>query len=634
MSSVVALIDWGRWGGPAERQHALAVERMLLAAPHRAVDGTWRANLGPAVLGIGLRATTVRQRGCRSPIFIDSVARLGVVCDARLDNLDQLHGGLGLDAGTSSDAELIARAYTRWDLDVAARLRGDFSFVVFDGSRQRVIAARDPFGVRNLHYRAQGSVFAVATEVAQLLEDSPSHDEIDPLAILDHLTGHYAYQRPTFFRSITRVEPGHVLVATVDRQTQMRYWHPPQTSLPPAPVAEYASEFGRLFRRSVRARLTSPSPTATQLSGGLDSSSIVCLAVGELSATPALTPALTALAATFPGLDCDESTYIEMVRAKTGVPLETWSGISDGASDDELMVVDRATPFGRILGIGNGPPTDLELARARGARVLLTGEGGNQVTEETNFAETLVGQGRWGPLCEHLFGPRDGGEPLRARLQRGLSMLRRHRIGVPVPWRDVFDDYYDRQEWDRRSVPDWAGPRLRSIWPGPYPDSVPQRWSSRRQEAIWSQVNDARCTWNNDYYDQIAARHGVEVRYPFLDFDLVTFMLSLPESVVAEAGGPRGIHKAAMAEIVPKPILERRWGVAFDRARIRNVHRALPVIRDTITSSRWVSGDYVRRSAAIGLLNRLAGAEGDHGSWRSWDLLRNIAALEIWLRAI
>jgi len=609
---------------------------MLGAVAHRNVDGVWRDELDGAVLGFGLRATTARQRACRQPIFVDRSSRIAAVCDARLDNLDDLHRELGLEGGPVSDAELIARAYERWDLDAVVRLRGDFAFALFDRARRRILAARSPFGIRGLHYRSTGPVFALATEPTQLLQDPDTPKEVDSLAVLDHLTGEYAHHRPTFFRAIARVEPGHVLVATSDRQTQLRYWYPPTKELPPAPVVEFASEFGRLFRQSVRARMASPSPTTMHLSGGLDSSSIVAVAVDELRRHPSLTPSLTALGATFPGLDCDESSYIETVRAHTGVSLQTWNGVSESRSSDELLVVDPATPYGRPLGIGNGPPGDLETARALGARVLLTGEGGNHVSEETNFVETLIGQRRWRGLAVHLFGTRVPGEPPRARIQRGVGLLMRHRLMVPSRLRDAFDCYLDKEKWERRPVPDWIGPALRALWPGPHPDSLQSKahWASRRQKAVWSQVSDARATWNLDYHDQVAARYGVEVRFPFLDVDLVTFVLSLPESVVGETEDPRGMHKAAMRGVVPRSVLDRRTGATFDNAHMHNFRKALPAIRAAILAPDWWAGDYVLQSAARRLLDDVTRAGTGSVAWTTVTLLRNIAALEIWLRAI
>ena len=220
MSSIVALVDWTQ-----VCDRSSEVESLLLIRPERCCDGRWVRALGPCTLGLGLRATTRRQQRLAEPIHRDELAKTLVVCDARIDNFEDLTRDLGLDSGVS-DAALIAAAYARWDLDAAHRLDGDFAFVVWDQRRSRLYAARDRFGVRTMSYRADGRSLLIATEVGQVLADPETPRQLDDLAMLDHLTWQYQYHRLTFFQAISRLEPGHYLVGTRDAVSPYRYWHP------------------------------------------------------------------------------------------------------------------------------------------------------------------------------------------------------------------------------------------------------------------------------------------------------------------------------------------------------------------------------------------------------------------------
>jgi len=257
MSSVVALVDWG-----LIPESSLQVDGILLARPERSCDGRWVRTLGPCTVGLGLRATTGRQRGCAEPIFCDERNQTMVVCDARIDNFDELARDLGIDP-FASDAELIATAYARWDLDTARRLDGDFAFAVWDQRRSRLFAARDRFGVRTLCFRETAQKILVATEVGQVIADPDTPRDLDDLSLLDHLTWQYGYHRLTFFRAVTRIEPGHYLVGTQGGASQCRYWHPETTSRSVASVDEYAHAFATVLEQAVRERMTAPSPVLT-----------------------------------------------------------------------------------------------------------------------------------------------------------------------------------------------------------------------------------------------------------------------------------------------------------------------------------------------------------------------------------
>jgi asparagine synthase (glutamine-hydrolysing) len=636
VSSLVALVDWT---GSTTTQ--LDVESLLRTAPHRHPDGLWKASAGVASLGFGLRATTRRQRACASPIWHVSDEDLLVVCDARIDNLDQLSKELAdLEIASVSDAAVVAKAYRRWGVDAAAKLDGDFAFIVWDCRRRRLYAARDRFGLRSLHYRTTGRRFVVATEVGQILAETETPRHIDPDSVLHHLLWEYGQHRRTFFSAIRRIEPGHFLLATPEATKQVRYWVPPSSPHSGGTIHDYAREFEAIFRNAVAERLESSTPVTVHLSGGLDSSSIVCVA-SELSRInhPAVPP-LTALTATFPGLDCDESSFVETVRAAAGIPLLTWNGVGNDGGEATL-VSDVAAPFGQIVGLGGGPPTDLVLSARLGARVLLSGEGGNQVTTEPRFFETLLRQHQWNRSWGQIVDVLRRAGSRKENLSRAFRLFWGGRRAIfPPAWADLVTESRRQSAWRKRTPPAWLGPLLRAMWPGPAPErhgSPHPTWNGR-QRALWNQLTDPRQEWVMDLWDANAAHFGVEARFPFWDTTLVEFMLALPDAAASEFGQPRGVHKLALGAVLPREILERSDGAVFSSAQIENVALLIPAIRRVLRDGPWASHQYVDRAEAGKLLECVAAPSGvgalSSEGWRDWALLRDIAALELWMRAI
>src|SRR5581483_5334175 len=134
------------------------------------------------------------------------------------------------------------------------------------------------FGVRTLFYRNDGNEFLLASEMEPLLEADGVHNELEDEAVLDYLLHDHRSRRETFFRGLLRVQPGHWLLARAGVVGECPYWRPPAEVVRLTDEQEYAGEFRRLFLASVEARLDRDCPTVAQLSGGLDSSSIVAAA--------------------------------------------------------------------------------------------------------------------------------------------------------------------------------------------------------------------------------------------------------------------------------------------------------------------------------------------------------------------
>ena len=200
--------------------------------------------------------------GPRSPIGLEPTETgLSVGWDGRLDNADELGKALSLQNGVPTH-RLIARAFRAWGSAFPSKLRGDFAVIVWDEHQRRAIAARDPFGIRPLYFRATREAFWLSSRIDVLLRTLDGVPRLDDRRVLEYLLGRYRTLDATFFSDVQEVPPGKVLWVNQDGWDSVRYWYPPAKSVCESvgDTRQYEEEFRRLFLRSVRLRLQSEKP--------------------------------------------------------------------------------------------------------------------------------------------------------------------------------------------------------------------------------------------------------------------------------------------------------------------------------------------------------------------------------------
>ena len=273
--------------GPAEQASARRINGAAqLLMPSRATFWTE----GPVALAcvspcVDEAVPTEAKRATTGP------GRCMLVFDGRLDNRRDLVDDLRLrDVDSRSrDADLVLAAYETWGDECASRLIGDFAFGLWDGSRRRLVCVRDVFGVRPLYFRVAYDVVCFATQLRQILAASKDSPSFDLEFIADRLVegADYADSANTPYRGVTRLKPGHRLIAEGGRVRTERYWRwtagRRNASLG---HEDYAEEFREVFIQAVEARMRGSGQVWSDLSGGLDSSSIVSVAARHQKRRP------------------------------------------------------------------------------------------------------------------------------------------------------------------------------------------------------------------------------------------------------------------------------------------------------------------------------------------------------------
>jgi asparagine synthase (glutamine-hydrolysing) len=305
-------------GRPVERTD---VQRMVDSIAHRGPDGCGVWTDGSVGLGHRMLWTTPESLHEKLPLS-NKTGDLTITADARIDNRDELILVLnfnGRPRETITDSELILTAYEKWGDKCPEKLLGDFSFAIWDKRKQTVFCARDHMGVKPFYYYHSDNVFVFASEIKALLSLSEVPRYLNEVKVADYLMSTLEDKTNTFYKKIFRLPPAHLKTADNKRIPVQPYWSlDPLRELKLSSDEEYAEAFRNLFKKSVHCRLRSAFPIGSMLSGGLDSSSIVCMARHLLSQNGG--GKLHTFSAVFDDVpECDERQFINTVLIQGGL---------------------------------------------------------------------------------------------------------------------------------------------------------------------------------------------------------------------------------------------------------------------------------------------------------------------------
>jgi asparagine synthase (glutamine-hydrolysing) len=517
------------------------IDRLAAAIAHRGRDktGTWSersAILVHAALHTTPESVTETQPQLESGIV--------VAADARLDDRERLATELRVDASVG-DASLIAAAYKRWGKNCARHLEGDFAFAILDGTT--VVLGRDTFGVKPLVYcHIPGRLFAFASTVSALLTIDEIPRTVDEKRIADFLTVYFDDVDRTFFAAIKRLPGACTLTLTDGSIAIERWWSPDEIARERrGSDEEFAEGFRHHFVRAVRNAMRAPRPLdiGAMLSGGLDSSAIVCVARDELGG---LLPVFSWIFSDAP--DADEREFQTAVANAGGVTRYTIdsadSGFSPWSDLDRLIADGPPYAPNHYLNLGVG-----KRAHSLGLRVVLDGLGGDSTISRggPRFVELLV-RGRIATLTRELreYARVNGESAARLFQSRVISPL------TPPAFRDALKRVVGRRRAsDARRL---LRPRLSALVAATQKQRY-EPYLSVRAEQI-DHLRSPMLAEGLELTDRVMAIAGVEGRYPFFDKRLIEYCVSLPSEQKLRHGYTRVVARNAMRGIMPDEV---RW---------------------------------------------------------------------------
>ena len=464
---------------------------------------------------------------------------------------------------TRSDTEVILHLYQEEGENCVQRLNGQWAFAIWDAMQKKLFLSRDRMGVRPLFYTQTAESFLFASEIKALLAHPAVEREVD-LQALDQIFTFWVTLPPrTAFRKIWQLPPGHSLVLEEGQVRVWEYWHleyAPETRGREDGEKRLTEELLALLLDATRIRLRSDVPVGAYLSGGLDSTFITALTkklVGDR---------LRTFSVSFEDAEFDESAY----QKEASAFLQTQH------SDVHCSYEDIARVFPEVVWHTEQPivrtaPAPLfllsELVRKSGFKVVLTGEGSDETMGGYDiFKEAKIRRfwgrnpaSKWRPLLlKRLY-------PYMEGIQRQSSAYLKSFFHVDAD--DLTSTFFSH-------LPRWElTAKLKMFL------SEEVRGETRSYSALselegalpasfvsWDAFNQAEYLEAryllpgfilSSQGDRMAMAHGVEGRYPFLDYRVVEFAAKLPPRLKMKVLDEKHLLKQAASDLIPESIRKR-----------------------------------------------------------------------------
>jgi len=612
------------------RDHAPIVDDQLALLDHRGPDARGRFQADGAAVGQTRLAIIDLLTG--DPPITNEDRTVVAVLNGEIYNYRQLRDELsraGHAFGSRGDTEVLAHmAEDLPPVETARRLVGMFAFAVWDERRPRLVLGRDRVGKKPLYYWSGEGRLVFGTEIKAVLADPAVPRRLDPTAIPAYLTFGYVPTPGTFFDGVRSLPPGCVLIFEPGSEPSVEcYWEPPLvgdsgTTRLNCSLDAAARDVRALLTAAVERRLISDVPLGAFLSGGIDSSAVVGI-MAALSDRPVQTFTV--------GFDdregFDERPYAGMVAKRHRTDHHEFVVHPDAVDFVERLVWHHDQPFGDSSAI----PTFLLSEVTRGhVTVALSGDGGDELfAGYERFAAGVAAQ-RYSALPSAARAAVGGllravpANVMRSRGQRLQRFVAVADRGLPDAYRCwiSFVTEEDRDALLDGGRDDWGLEDYRAIWNRSHGAHPLDRLLNLNMRTYL--LDDLLVKM-----DRMSMAHGLEVRSPFLDPELIGYAARLPPRLKARGLSLKRVLRAAVADLLPREILRRPkhgFGVPLDRW-FRDDLRAY--VDDTLGAP----DARVREHLVPSAVNRLL-VEHETGARNHGHALWTLLTLEVFLRRV
>ena len=502
-------------------QHALGDAERFGAAldllAHRGPDdrGVWAA---PGVLLGHRRLSILDLSAAGHQPMIDPASGAVIVFNGEIYNHVELRAeleNLGHQFIGHSDTEVLLHALIEWGEQALPRLNGMWAFAFWQPARQRLLLARDRFGIKPLYYRNGTGGLAFASEPKALLALFGEHRAVSEETLLDFLGNNLLYARgESFYQGVHVLPPAHyALYEQASGKLRLsRYWDYPENVDDALSIEEAIEQFDALFTDAVRLRLRSDVPVGLTLSGGLDSTGVLA------AASPNSSRPLTCFTSIYGKGEMGELPWAQLASDAAHAPL-----IAVTAPPEDWLTTLRKVAW-HMDGPGYSPAVYplwhlMQRARAEGVPVLLEGQGAD---------EALAGYPQYAVL--ELLGYLSGKSGQRRSLGGVGERLRTLRRTFSLRWALAWSAREMSPmllRWHRQRVGFHSlmhkGVKLPQL-----PEHLERGDDDPVRQRLLADHSLTILPGLLHYGDAISMAHGVEARNPFMDYRLVEWMFKLP----------------------------------------------------------------------------------------------------------
>jgi len=518
---------------------------------------------GALILGHTRLAIIDLSTSGQQPMYSDD-QRFGLVFNGEIYNYLELRAeleSLGACFRTRSDTEVLLTAWAYWGKAALPRLKGMFAFVVFDRQQGTLTCVRDAFGIKPFFYALEEGAFVFGSELPALRALKQQRAELNWQRAYDYLVhGEYDFGQESFIQGALNLLPGQLLcvdLATLKVSDPEVWWQP---SIVQAQALSFASASERLremFLENVRLHMRSDVPVGAALSGGVDSSAIVC-------AMRYLEP------------DADIQTFSYIARGSL-VSEEVWVdkvnqhvsakahkivvSAEELVADLEDLIASQGEPFGSTSIYAQYRV--FKMAKEQGITVTLEGQGADEVSGGYNGypgqrIRSLLEQNQYRQAWSFLN--QWSGWPGRSRLEGLKRAVGEYSEGRLHDLLRSLNGMDNAPEWIRPGPLRESGvhlgfPKLSTLYSASGRRMMSTLATSLSQRGLLGLLRHG---------DRNSMRFSVESRVPFLTTDMADFMLSLPEEYLVSPGGEtKHLLRSALRGIVPGEVLDRRDKIGF-----------------------------------------------------------------------
>ncbi|MAG36423.1 MAG: asparagine synthase (glutamine-hydrolyzing) [Dehalococcoidia bacterium] len=582
---------------PSRRADEPTAVAMREALAHRGPDdkGLYRDPSGLVAIGHRRLSIVDLSPSGRQPMQNER-GDVWVACNGEIYNYPELRRDLearGHRFCSDSDTEVLVHLYEDLGPDLVERLNGMFAFALWDETRQRLVLARDRYGVKPLYLAHDGQRLLFASEVKGLLAALPRRPSVDAEALMEYFTFQNIISDRTLFDGVRLLPPGHIIVAEHGRARERQYWAFRFDGEETLPFEDCVAGVRERFEGAVSRQLMSDVPVGSYLSGGMDSGSICAVASRQIPQLTTITGGFSLAGATEEERSCDERIHSE--RLATTFDTEHYE------------IVIQPSGLARALPSVVWHLEDLRVSSSyhnyyvarlasRFVKVVLAGAGGDE-----------------------LFG----GYPWR------YAVLDDSTTGSEFEGR-----YF--QYWSRLLAPEERRGFFTELFrrgAGDFDPRDPFLALTRRYDA--PDMIDRALTFEARVYlhglfileDKLSMAHGLESRVPFIDDDLVEFAQRIPSRHKVGNGTGKRVLRAAMRGLIPDATLDlpKQGFVPPEETWYRT--SILPYIRETILNSRALSRGYFEPAAVRRVVDEHIARKRNHKL-----LLWSLMCFEWWNR--
>ncbi len=500
------------------------------------------------------RLSIIDVAGSQQPVFNEE-RTMSVVFNGEIYNYRELRAELenaGHKFRTNGDTEVIVHAYEQFGDDCLTKFNGMFAFALWDGRQRRLLLARDRFGIKPLHYAEHGSRFYFGSEIKAILAAGVPRD-LDSVA-LDQYLSHLAVPAPyTIYRAIRKLPAGHALIHDQNGSRIFEYWDINFSAV------EQTGGFETTLRSqlgdAVGRQLVSDVQVGAFLSGGLDSASIVA------NAAPLMNSQLPTFTIGFRERSYDERPRARLIAQKFGT-----------AHTEEELAPNLPDLAVRAMTCFDEPFADYSALAAyaiaevasRSVKVVLSGDGGDEIFAgyQTHYVHKLARLYRRVPegIRAKFIRPLVRQLPTSMRRLSFDYRAKRFVAGAELPferghlaWKEIFTE----QVKSSLLSPEFQNQRTVA---GEGFSTFEKHFCKVRHLDPLHQLLyvDAKTFLTNDNLvkvDRTSMAHGLEVRVPLLDNELVDFMAQAPHSLLQRGLGSKRLLRRAMAASLPKSVV-------------------------------------------------------------------------------